>query len=88
MSDEPDKLVLQLLRAIRTDVAELKANDVEFRGRFERLETMRIRHRRDPMNDAETLAAVQVELDQLRERLLRVERRPELAGNGTSPATA
>lgn len=39
MSDQPDNLVLSMLRAIRTDLAELKADMVEVKERLGILES-------------------------------------------------
>ena len=53
--------------------------------RLGRLEVGQGRLRRDQGSDAETIAHVQVELDQMADRVRRIERRLQLADDSTTP---
>jgi ubiquinone biosynthesis protein UbiJ len=78
VTDAPDNLVLELLRAIRGDIAKLQTGQMEILTRLGRLEEGQARIRRDTGADAETVAHVQAQMDQLRGRLERIERRLDI----------
>ena len=75
-----DNLVLELLRAIRGDIAKLSDRLDEHGRRLGRMEIMMAGIRRDQANDAETIADVETRFDRLRERIDRIERRLDLSG--------
>jgi hypothetical protein len=80
MSDQPESLVLQLLRALRIEVAELRHEHREDHERLIRIELAVAGLRRDAAHDAEARAESEVRFDRLRQRLERIERRLDLTG--------
>ena len=75
MPDEVDNLVLELLRAIRADTAAIRRQQVEHGHRLARLELGQAAMRRDQAGDAEASAHAGVRVDELADRLERVETR-------------
>lgn len=78
MTTEPENLVLELLRAIRGDIAKQGQKLDEVLVRLGRLEEGQARIRRDQASDAETVAHVQARMDRLGDRLDRIERRLDI----------
>ncbi|MEI8343014.1 MAG: hypothetical protein WCH43_15935 [Verrucomicrobiota bacterium] len=78
MTTEPENLVLELLRAIRGDIAKQGQKLDEALVRLGRLEEGQARIRRDQASDAETVAHVQARMDRLGDRLDRIERRLDI----------
>lgn len=74
-----DNLVLDLLRALRADIARLYERQAEHGTRLTRMETTLAGLRRDQASDAEARAENSVRLDHIRESLDRVEARLELS---------
>jgi hypothetical protein len=74
-----ESLVLELLRAIRGDIARLSDRIDEHGHRLSRIEIMMAGLRRDQANGAEARAEREVRVDRLRERVERVERRLDMA---------
>lgn len=64
MSDDPENLILPLLRAIRTDIGEIRADMREMRGRISIVEA--------------TLVSMQQQLDRTRGDVERIKQRLEL----------
>ena len=75
MSDQPENLVLELLRAIRADTSAIRQTLTEHGHRLARLEIGQARVRRDQASDAEAGALTGVRVDGLTERLERIEAR-------------
>ena len=73
-----DNIVLEMLRAIRTDIAKMADRLDEHGHRLTRIEIMLAGQRRDQANDAEARADLEARVDRLRERLERVERRLDI----------
>jgi len=78
MADEPPNLVLELLRAMRGDMAEMREDVQEVLTRMSRLEEGQARGRRDQAGDAETLAHLQAQMDRMREEVARIKRRLDI----------
>ncbi len=77
---EPESLVLELLRAIRGDIAGIneRLNEVQRRQNDTHLAVLSLR--RDQTTDAEAVAHVQARMDRFGERLERIERRLDIVG--------
>ncbi len=75
MAEEPDNLVLEMLRAIRVDISTMKETLADHGQRLSRIELGLAGVRRDPAHDAERVAHVQWRLDQVFERLDRIDKR-------------
>ena len=84
MSENIENLVLEHLRALRTEVAGLRTEmHEEFREvklRLGSVETAVVAVRRDSADQMGDVVRQQLRIDQLAERLDRLERRMELAG--------
>jgi hypothetical protein len=78
MADEPDNIVLAYLRRIDVAVQELHHGQEEVLVRLNRLEEGQARGRREQAMDAETVAHVQAQLDRVKGRIARIERRPDI----------
>lgn len=78
MADDPTNLVLEHLRAIRSDLAELREGQREHGHRLNRIEMMVAGLRREPAGDAETVAHLEARLDRLREDIDRIKRRLDI----------
>jgi hypothetical protein len=79
MSDQPISLVMEHVRAIRADLAILREDVREVKIRQGDMSRSLAAIRRDPANDAETSAHVQVRFDRLREEMDRIKRRLDLS---------
>ncbi|MCB8874214.1 hypothetical protein [Acidisoma silvae] len=75
MSDAPDNLVLELLRAIRAENARTNEILTEHGHRLARIEIGMAGLRRDQASDAEAVALMGLRFDRVDERLDRIERR-------------
>lgn len=78
MSDEPENLVLVYLRRLDAKLDRVLSDIAELKLRQTQTTQAVVSLRRDQASDAETMAHVQAQVDQLRERLERVERRLDL----------
>jgi len=78
MADEPANLVLEFLRAIRGDIADLRGTLRDHGHRLNRIELGVAGLRRNQAQDAEHVAHVEVDLDGLRERVARIEARLDI----------
>ncbi len=78
MPDEPDNLVLELVRAMRTDITAMRHAQVEHGTRLARIEINIAMIRRDVGNDAVDAAQEHQRLDGLTARIETLERRLEL----------
>ena len=75
MSDAPDNLVLEILRAMRGDMARTNDTLSDVVQRLSRIELSLAGLRRDQGVDAERIAHFEVRFDRVDERLDRIERR-------------
>lgn len=75
MSEEPDSLILQHLRAIRSDIAGLRETTSDLVGRMGRVEQGLAQLRRESADVHVILAEHPVKRDRLSERLDRIDRR-------------
>jgi hypothetical protein len=73
-----DNLVLDLLRAIRADIAKLSERQDDSGQRLLRIEMSIAGLRRDQALDAEAYAAMETRFDRMRERVERIERRLDM----------
>ena len=73
-----DNLVLDLLRAIRGDIAKLSERLDDQGHRLLRIEMSVAGLRRDQALDAEAYASMETRFERVRERLERIERRLDL----------
>ena len=78
MADDPSNLVLEPLRAIRSDVHEIKTVQREHGHRLTRLEIGVAALRRDQAGDAENTAHLESRMDQMRDEIERIKRRLEI----------
>jgi predicted trehalose synthase len=78
MSDNVENLLLEHLRAIRTDLAGLREDLRELKTRQTETHTAVLGLRRDQIHDAETTAHIQSKMDRFDERIDRIERRLDL----------
>ena len=78
MTDEPNNLVLEHLRAIRADLGAMRETQVEHGMKLNRLEESLAGVKRDIALHAEQLAHVEVRLDQVRGELGLIKRRLDL----------
>lgn len=81
MTDEPFNLVLELLRAIRTQLASVEADVREIKGTQATMLSTLAALRRDQANDAEISAHLHVRLDRLTDEVNRIKRRLDLVDN-------
>lgn len=84
MADEPINLVLEHLRAIRTEIAGLRDDVREIKHRQNDMARQIAALRREQAGDAETTAHVEARLDRFGERLERIERRLDIADDPTA----
>jgi prefoldin subunit 5 len=78
MSNQPENLVLEHLRAIRADLSALRADVREIKLRQNDMTRQIAALRRDQAGDAESAAHVEARLDRFGERLERIERRLDI----------
>ena len=74
-----ENLVLEHLRAIRSDVGVLREDMREVKLRLNELQASTVGLRRDQALDAEASAHLQAQFDRLREEVERIKRRLDLA---------
>jgi len=87
MADEPDSLVLTLLRGIDAKLDDVKHELRKLRERVGSVETTLAGVRRDLAHLAETDARLQAGMDRLRDDVERIERRLDLS-DGPPPRLA
>lgn len=78
MSDEPINLVLDHLRALHLSVLALHEDNREMKTRLNEVYSAVVSLRRDQANDAEIVHRMQIIVDQLSERVERIEHRLDL----------
>jgi len=78
MSEAPENLVLEHLRAIRSDMQRLHDDNRDIKNRLNEVYSAVVSIRRDQVNDAETVHRMQVTLDRFNDRIERIERRLDL----------
>ncbi len=79
MIENIESLVLEHLRAIRTDIGDLKNDLRDVKQRLTCIDLSVIELRRDDVHKHQDIARQQVGLDQLVERVQRIERRLDLS---------
>ena len=79
MTGNADNIIVEHLRAIRADIADLKENDKEILTRLARLEIGQANLLRNIAFIEETGAEHNMRYDRLKERIERIEKRLELA---------
>lgn len=72
---EPQNLVLEMLRAIRSDIPRPGDSQSEALQRLSRIELEQMRMRRDQGSDAEVVAPIQLRIDRMRTGIDRIKRR-------------
>ena len=78
MSD-PDNLVLVYLRRMDAKLDSVIETQADHGHRLSRVESQLAGLRRDQGSDAEAVALIQAQMDRLRDRLTRIERRLDIA---------
>ena len=78
MTDQIDNIILEHLKAIRSELAEIKADTSDIKLRLHSVDTSVIELRRNDVHLFEDDARQQVSLDKLLERIQRIEKRLEL----------
>ena len=78
MTDQIDNIILEHLKAIRAELAEIKADTSDIKLRLRSVDTSVIELRRNDVHLFEDDARQQVSLDKLLERIQRIEKRLEL----------
>ena len=79
MDENVENLVLQHLRAIRADMADMRQTLDEHTNRFALIDATLIGMKRDIVNLAETDANLSARLDRIGQDITRIKRRLELA---------
>jgi hypothetical protein len=79
MADEPDNLVLNMLRAIRADLASQREILTEHGVRLTEIAATTAGLRRDQALDAEAAAHLAARVDRLRDEVERIKRRLDLS---------
>ena len=79
MDENVENLVLQHLRAIRADMADMRQTQDEHTNRFALIDATLIGMKRDIVNLAETDANLSARLDRIGQDITRIKRRLELA---------
>lgn len=78
MADQADDLVLEMLRAIRADLGDIKDAQREQAYRLHRVETTLGGLRRDQANDAGGVAHLEARVDRMRDDIDRIKRRLDI----------
>jgi hypothetical protein len=78
MTDQIDNIILEHLKAIRAELAEIKADTSDIKLRLHSVDTSVIELRRNDVHLFEDDARQQVSLDKLLERIQRIEKRLDL----------
>ena len=78
MTENIDHLVLEHLKAIRIELPDVKADTMDIKSRLRGLDSSMIDLRRNDLHGHEEVARQQVSIDQIVERLQRIEKRLEL----------
>jgi predicted nuclease with TOPRIM domain len=73
-----ENLVLEMLRAVRADVQALHEDNRDLKARVNEVYSAVLSLRRDQALDADTTHRVQVTVDDLKDRIERIERRLDL----------
>lgn len=78
MTEQIDSIILEHLKAIRAELAEIKADTSDIKLRLHSVDTSVIELRRNDVHLFEDDARQQVTLDRLLDRIQRIEKRLEL----------
>lgn len=79
MAENIDNIIIEHLKAIRVDIAEVKADTADIKQRLHSMDMSVIDLRRNDVHLYEDSARQQVSLDTLLERIKRIEKRLELS---------
>ncbi len=79
MADNIDNIIIEHLKAIRSEIAEVKADTADIKQRMHSMDTSIIDLRRNDVHLYEDAARQQVNIDKLVERIQRIEKRLELS---------
>jgi len=73
-----DNLVLEILRSVRADLQALHDDNRDLKARVNEVYSAVLSLRRDQASDADTVHSVQITVDDLKDRIERIERRLDL----------
>jgi hypothetical protein len=79
MTENIDNLVLEHLRALRLELADVKADTTDIKSRLRSIDSSIIDLRRNDLHGFEEGARQQISIDQIVEPLQRIEKRLELS---------
>ena len=79
MTQDTENLILEYLRAIRTDVAETRTDIRDIKLRQNDMATSIAGLRRDQASDAGVSAHLQIQIDRLHDQVGRISRRLDIA---------
>jgi hypothetical protein len=79
MTEDIDHLMLEHLKALRLEVADVKADTTDIKSRLRSIDASIIDLRRNDLHGFEEVARQQISIDQIVERLQRIEKRLELS---------
>ncbi len=75
---EPESLVLEVLRAMRADMAEMRNDMREMKHRQSEMARNIAAFRREQAGDAETIAYVEARIDRMQDEIARIKRRLDI----------
>lgn len=78
MTENIDSLMLEHLKALRLELADVKADTTDIKSRLRSIDSSIIDLRRNDLHGFEEVARQQVSIGQIVERLQRIEKRLEL----------
>jgi ribosomal silencing factor RsfS len=79
MADNIDNIIIEHLKAIRAEIADVKNDTADIKQRLHSIDTSVIDLRRNDVHIYEDSARQQISLDKLLERIKRIEKRLELS---------
>ncbi len=79
MTENIDNLMLEHLKALRLELADVKADTTDIKSRLRSIDSSMIDLRRNDLHGFEEVARQQISIDQIVERLQRIEKRLELS---------
>ncbi|MBI1891410.1 MAG: hypothetical protein HYS18_12240 [Burkholderiales bacterium] len=79
MTEKIDNIIIEHLKAIRAEIAEVKADTSDIKQRLHSMDTSIVELRRSDVHQYEDAARLQVALDKMLDRIQRIERRLELS---------
>lgn len=79
MAENIDNIIIEHLKAIRAEIADVKNDTADIKQRLHSIDTSVIDLRRNDVHIYEDSARQQINLDKLLERIKRIEKRLELS---------